>query len=56
MCARAGARTRRIRDFHLVALNFSFCVIFKLSVALVPSFHYLAELVCESGVEEVVDA
>jgi hypothetical protein len=55
MCACAGA-TRRIRDFHLVAFNFAFGVVFKVSVALVPSFHDLAELVCESGVEEVVDA
>lgn len=46
----------KIRGFHLVALNFAFSVIFKVSVALVPSFHDLAELVCESSVEEVVDA
>jgi hypothetical protein len=56
MCACAGANTRRIREFHLVALNFAFGVIFKVPIALVPSFHDLAELVCESGVEEVVDA
>jgi hypothetical protein len=56
MCACAGARTHRIREFHLVTLNFAFGVIFKVSVALVPSFHDLAELVRESGVEEVVDA
>ena len=47
---------RRIREFHLVALNFGFGVIFKVSVTLVPSFHDLTELVCESGVEKVVDA
>jgi hypothetical protein len=54
MCACAGAR--RIREFYLIALNFSLGVIFKVSVALVPPFRDLAELVCESGVEEVVDA
>jgi hypothetical protein len=56
MCACAGACTRWIREFHLVALNFAFGVIFKVSVALVPPLHDLAELVCKSGVEEVVDA
>ncbi len=56
MCACAGARTRRIRASHLVALNFAFGVIFKVSVAFVPPFHDLAELVRERGVEEVVHA
>jgi hypothetical protein len=56
MCACAGGRRRRIRKFHLIALNFAFGVVFEISVALVPSFYDLAELVCESGVEEVVDA
>ena len=55
MCACAGARTQWIREFHLVTLNFAFGVIFKVSVALVSSFHDLAELVCESGVEEVMN-
>jgi hypothetical protein len=54
MCACAGAQ--RIREFHLIALDFALGVVFKVPVALVPSFHDLAELVCESGVEEVVDA
>lgn len=47
---------QRIRGSHLVALNFAFGIIFKVSVALIPPFHNLAELVCESGVEEVVNA
>jgi hypothetical protein len=55
-------RLRRLRardgfgESHLVALNFAFGVIFKISVALVPPFYNLAELVCERGVEEVVHA
>lgn len=44
------------RKTHLVALNFAFGVIFKVSVAFVPSFHNLTELVCECGVEEMVHA
>jgi hypothetical protein len=43
-------------ESHLVALNFAFGVIFKVSVALVPPFHNLTELFCECGVEEVVHA
>jgi len=38
-------------EAYLVALNFAFGVILKVSVALVPSFHNLAELIGKSGVE-----
>jgi hypothetical protein len=53
---RADVRGGSARESHLVALNFALGVIFKVSVALVPAFDDLAELVCECGVEEVVHA
>jgi hypothetical protein len=43
------------RESHLVALNFVFGIILKVSVTLIPTFDDLAELVCECGVKEVVD-
>jgi hypothetical protein len=41
-------------ESHLVALDFALGVILKVSVALVPTFYNLAELVGKSGIEEVV--
>jgi hypothetical protein len=46
---------RGARGSHLVALNFAFGIILKVSVTLIPAFNNLAELVCECGIEEVVD-
>ena len=53
---RLCGHTHASLETHLVALNFAFSVIFKVSVAFVPSFHNLTELVCERSVEEMVHA